>query len=101
MGSGHHLPGAGERPTLWTGYAGTVRVRSFSPTSGAPGATVIVKGKNLTQVEAAVIGGATATIQSATSGRLVVSVPTTAVTGTVSLTAASGTVTSSKSFTVT
>jgi hypothetical protein len=87
-------------PRFWTGYAGTVQVKSFSPRSGGPGVSVTIKGKGLTQVEAAVIGGATATIQSATSRKLVLIVPTTAVTGTISLTAASGTVTSAKSFTV-
>ena len=88
-------------PRFWTGYAGTVRVKSFSPTSGAPGASVTIKGKGFTQVGAAVIGGATATIQSATAAKLVLIVPTTAVTGSISLTAASGTVTSSEPFTVT
>ena len=88
-------------PRFWTGYAGTVQAKSFSPTSGAPGASVTIKGKSLTQVEAGVIGGATATIKSASSSKLVLVVPSTAVTGTISLTTASGTVTSSKTFTVT
>jgi hypothetical protein len=86
-------------PRFWTGGA-QVSLKTFSPTKGAPGATVTIKGKNLSQVVAVVMGGAQAAIKSATSSKLVVTVPSSAVTGIITVTAASGSVTSSTPFTV-
>jgi Putative Ig domain/IPT/TIG domain len=87
-------------PRFWAGGA-PVDLKSFSPTHGVPGSTVTLKGKNLTGVVNVVIGGATATIDSVTSKKVVVSVPGNALTGTISVTAASGTATSVLPFTVT
>jgi hypothetical protein len=87
-------------PRFWTGTA-SVTLKRFSPPKAAPGALVTIKGKNLTQVAAVVIGGVQATIHSASSGRLVVVVPTTAVTGSITLVANSGDVVAKAPFTVT
>ncbi len=87
-------------PRFWTGTA-SVTLKRFSPTKAAPGALVTIKGKNLTQVAAVVIGGVQATIHAAGNGRLVVVVPTNAVTGSISLVANSGDVVAKAPFTVT
>jgi hypothetical protein len=91
-------------PRFWTG-AGASDLKSFTPTQGPPGTTVTIKGKNLTQVQAVVIGGAMATIDTAqsTSSKLVVTVAQNAVhqPELVTVTAASGEVISTKPFTVT
>jgi hypothetical protein len=87
-------------PRFWTGTA-SVTVKKFSPTRGAPGTPVTIKGKNLTQVAAVVIGGVQATIRSATSGKLVAVVPSTAVTGSITLVSNSGDVIAKAPFTVT
>jgi hypothetical protein len=87
-------------PRFWTGGAKVV-LKGFSPTTGAPGTKVTIKGKNLTGVVAVVMGGATATVQSPSKSKLVVTVPTGAISGAVTVTAASGSVTSIKTFTVT
>jgi hypothetical protein len=87
-------------PRFWTGDQNTVDVKSFSPTHGAPGAKVTLKGKNLNEVNAVVIGGAAAAIVTASSTKLVVKVPVQAQTGVVSLTSNAGTVTSTTPFTV-
>ena len=89
-------------PRFWTGGAAAV-VTSFSPTKGAPGATVTIKGKNLSDVYAVVLGGAQATVDPAksTATKLVVSVPGKAVTGSITVTANSGDAVSPKLFTVT
>jgi hypothetical protein len=89
-------------PRFWTGGA-AVDVTSFSPTKGVPGATVTIKGKNLGQVYAVVLGGAQATIDptTSTSTKLVVTVPAGAVTGSITVAANSGEVVSTKLFTVT
>jgi hypothetical protein len=87
-------------PRFWTGGA-TAVLKSFSPSKGAPGTKVTIKGKNLTGVVAVGMGGATATIQSVTKSKLVVSVPAGAISGPLTVTAAAGSVTSLKTFTVT
>ena len=88
-------------PRFWTGEA-AVDLTSFSPTKGAPDATVTIKGKNLTGVLAVVIGGAEATISpQSTATKLVVAVPAKAVTGHITVTSAAGEAVSTKSFTVT
>jgi hypothetical protein len=87
-------------PRFWVG-GGPVNLKSFTPLKGAPGSRVTIKGKNLTGVVSVVMGGATATIVSATPTTLVVTVPPTAITGTISVTAAAGTVTSLIPFVVT
>jgi hypothetical protein len=89
-------------PRFWTGVA-AADLKSFSPTKGAPGTTVTIKGKNLTQVQAVVIGGARATIETnkSSASKLVVTVPSTADSGLITVTSASGETVSTKSFTLT
>jgi hypothetical protein len=90
-------------PRFWTGVAAT-DLKSFSPSKGAPGSTVTIKGKNLTAVQAVVIGGLDAPISSkSTASKLIVTVPENAVAGpgVITVTAASGQTISSKKFTVT
>jgi hypothetical protein len=90
---------AANDPRFWTGGAPVV-LKSFSPAAGAPGSKLTIKGKNLTGVKAVVVGGAQATIQSVSKSKLVVTVPAQASSGAVTLTAASGAVTSAKNFRV-
>ena len=88
-------------PRFWTGGP-TVVLKTFSPTEGAVGTTVTIKGKDLTGVTSVVIGGVAAPFQRrATSSKLVVIVPAGAVTGKLTVTANSGDVISSVPFTVT
>jgi hypothetical protein len=87
-------------PRFWTGGA-PLKFKSFSPTKGSPGAPVTIKGKNLTGVVAVVMGGATAAVLSQNNSKVVVTVPTAANSGTITLTAASGSVVSTKPFSVT
>jgi YVTN family beta-propeller protein len=76
-------------------------IKKFSPKTGAPGSNLTIKGTNLTQVNAAVIGGVQASIVSETAKKLVVTVPPGASTGMITLTGWSGDVTSSSTFKVT
>jgi hypothetical protein len=90
-------------PRFWTGEA-AADLSSFSPPKGVPGATLTIKGKNLTGIVAVVIGGAGATISSAsTAAKLVVTVPQNAAHGTslITVTSASGEAVSTKTFDVT
>ncbi len=87
-------------PRFWTGGP-TMVVKKFSPTQGAPGTKVTIKGKNLSGATSVVIGGVQAPIHSASSGKVVVIVPSTAVTGSITLVANSGDVVSKAPFKVT
>ncbi|HXQ43355.1 MAG TPA: choice-of-anchor Q domain-containing protein [Acidimicrobiales bacterium] len=88
-------------PRFWTGGPSVV-LKTFSPTEGPSGTTVTIKGKDLTGVTAVVIGGVTAPIQHpASSTKLVVTVPSGAVTGRLTIISNSGDVVSSTPFTVT
>jgi hypothetical protein len=90
-------------PRFWTGDA-AADLSSFSPAKAAPGATVTIKGKNLSGVIAVVIGGASATISTkSTAADLMVTVPERATVGTalITVTSASGQAVSVKKFTVT
>jgi hypothetical protein len=87
-------------PRFWTGGA-PLGLKKFSPTKGAPGTKVTIKGKNLTGAVAVVMGGARATIESVSSSKLVFTVPASALTGPITVTAASGPAVSLKQFTVT
>jgi hypothetical protein len=87
-------------PRFWAG-GGALDVTKFSPTHGAPGKKVTIKGKNLSQVVAVVVGGAQAKILSRSSSKVVVVVPQGATTGVISMTANSGVETSALPFTVT
>jgi hypothetical protein len=87
-------------PRFWTGGAAS-DLKTISPTRGAPGSTVTITGKDLTGVLAVVIGGATAAISKSTNTKLMVTVPSGAVTGPITVTAASGQAVSINPFTVT
>jgi len=88
-------------PKWWIGAAGTV-VTAISPLSGARGSLVTIKGINLNQVASVEIGGAKALPRTgSTSIKMVVTVPRNAVSGYVSLSADSGTVTNTIRFKVT
>jgi hypothetical protein len=76
-------------------------VKRFSPKAGAPGATLTIKGTNLTQVNAVAIGGVPASLVSETAKTLVVTVPPGASTGLTTLSGWSGDVTSPSTFKVT
>jgi hypothetical protein len=91
-------------PRFWTG-GGALGLTSFSPPKGKPGTTVVaIKGKNLAQVRAVVIGGAQAAISGkSTDTKLLVTVPAGAAvrSGVISVTSAAGEAVSTKTFTVT
>jgi hypothetical protein len=87
-------------PRFWTG-SGPLDLTKFSPTQGAPGKKITIKGKNLSQITAVVIGGAQARILSQSSSKVSVTVPQGATTGLITVTADSGVVTSAQPFTVT
>jgi hypothetical protein len=87
-------------PRFWAGGA-PVSVKKFSPTKGPAGTTITIKGKNLTGVAAVVVGGAEAELTAVSKSRLTAVVASSAVTGPVSVTAASGTAVSQVPFTVT
>lgn len=88
-----------------TRYASTqVSILSFSPASGAIGATVHIYGTGFSATPAqntVTFNGTGATVSSATTTTLTVTVPAGASTGTIGVTAPAGSATSSASFTVT
>jgi len=87
-------------PRFWTGV-GSLEVTSFTPTQGKAGSTVTIKGSDLSGVVGVSIGGASAHIAKAAKKDLKVTVPSSAQTGVLTVTAASGSVTSPIVFTVT
>jgi hypothetical protein len=88
-------------PRFWVGAAGNGLLKSFTPLSGKPGAKVTIKGASLSEVTGVSFGGASATIVSAGSTKIVVKVPNDAMTGAISVTLNSGTAVSATPFTVT
>jgi LysM repeat protein len=76
-------------------------ITSFSPASGAPGATVTIKGTNLSGATTVTIGGKVATIISDGANKIKVKVPTGAHSGVIRVTTAGGTAVSSAKFKVT
>ena len=86
-------------PRFWSGN-GTCGLTSFSPTHGTPGKKITIKGKDLAQVTAVVIGGAQARILSESAKKVTVDVPQGAVTGDITVTADSGDAVSTVAFTV-
>jgi hypothetical protein len=86
-------------PSFWTGTA-PLEVTGFNPTHGGPGSTVTIKGSDLTGAVGVSMGGATAHISKETAKKLEVTVPQSAITGLITVTAASGSVTSPSAFTV-
>ena len=76
-------------------------ITNFTPTSGRPGATVIINGTNLSEATKVTIGSVSATIKSDTGSRIKVKVPVGAHTGKIKIVTAGGTVKSATKFTVT
>lgn len=76
-------------------------ISGFSPTSGAPGATVTINGDNFTGVNGVRFNGVAATFSFVNDGRVTATVPSGATTGKITLTTPAGTATSSSNFTVT
>jgi hypothetical protein len=76
-------------------------ITSFSPTSGAPGTKVTIKGTNLNGATSVTFKGKSAVISKDTATELVVKVPAGAATGTITVTTPSGVATSTKKFKVT
>jgi IPT/TIG domain len=77
------------------------RISSFTPTSGPAGTKVTITGTNFTGTTKVTFGGASATFTVVSSTSLTATVPTAARTGTITVTTAGGTATSSRSFKVT
>ena len=80
---------------------GPPTISSFTPTSGAPGASVTITGRNLKYVQKVTFNGSPALIASDAATKIVVTVPTAATSGQISVTTIGGTTTSSTTFTVT
>jgi len=86
------------RPT-----AGQESILDFTPKSGPIGTAVTISGTSFSanpQQDAVTFGSVTASVTSATTGQIVVTVPSGATTGPITVTSPSGTATSSASFTV-
>jgi hypothetical protein len=82
----------------------TPTVSSFTPASGPTGSSFTISGTNFSTIAAqntVKLNGINAIVTNATSSQLVVTVPSGATTGPVSVTVGSATVTSSSNFTVT
>jgi streptogramin lyase len=77
----------------------TPEITSILPPSGAPGAKVIIKGKNLAGATSVTFNGVTATIISDTFARIVTEVPADATPGPINVTTPAGTAISPQSFT--
>ena len=84
--------------------AGQVSVIGFAPVSGTTGTTVVISGTGFSSTpsqNSVSFNGTAATVTSATTSQITVTVPSGATTGTISVTSPSGSATSSASFTVT
>jgi uncharacterized repeat protein (TIGR03803 family) len=76
-------------------------IKSFSPTSGAVGTSVVITGTSLQEASAVKFGGKAATVFTVNSDtQVTATVPTGAVTGKITITTPGGTATSSSNFTV-
>ncbi len=76
-------------------------ITSFSPTSGAPGTKVTIKGTNLGDVVSVSFNGTAATVKKDTASKVKVVVPAGAKTGKITITTIDGSVTSTTKFKVT
>ncbi len=83
------------------GNAPPATIDSFSPTSGATGASVTIRGRELAQTSAITIGGEPAKFFFSSATEIIAIVPDKARSGAISLTTANGTVNSRDNFTVT
>lgn len=102
---GNVIEGNGPMQTLAeTGYIPvppSPTFTSFSPTSGPPGTTVVIRGMNLLSASNVTFGGIAGTITLDKLKKIKVIVPNGAITGPIQVTVPGGTVTSSSPFTVT
>jgi hypothetical protein len=89
-------------PRFWTGGA-ALQLKSFTPAKGKPGGKVTIKGKDLSEVQAVVVGGAQATIDAASATKVVITLSAKSIPGVglITVTAASGEAITTKEFTVT
>lgn len=100
----YHYDAVGNLLSISRQSTSLLAIITFTPISGPVGTSVTIYGTGFVSdptQDTVKFNGVVATIQSATPTQLVVTVPTSATTGTVSVTTASGTVTSTASFTVT
>jgi len=84
-----------------TGGGNPPTITSFSPTSGAVGASVTISGTNFTGATSVKFNGQSASFSVTNSTTISASVPNCSSTGTISVTTPNGTATSSATFTVT
>jgi len=80
--------------------SGIPAVTSFTPTSGAAGASVSIAGRNFTGATAVKFNGVNASFSIGSDTTVSATVPTSATTGPISVTAAGGSGASATSFTV-
>ncbi len=93
-------PGNGPIVTT-TRFTVTPAITSFAPAIGAFGTGVTITGTNFTGATAVSFGGRAATFTVNNSGAVTTTVPTGAITGSITVTTLDGTATSAASFTVT
>ena len=86
--------------TSATDFVVAPRITSFTPASGAAGATVTINGANFTGATAVRFNGVAATHTVVSSVRITATVPATATTGKISVTTPAGTATSTADFVV-
>ena len=77
------------------------KIKSFTPASGPPGATVTIAGVNLSGVTVVTFNGSEATITKDTATKIKVTVPTGATTGKINVTTPGGSAKSASTFTIT
>lgn len=99
----YHYDAVGNLLSISRHSSATVSVITFTPGSGAVGATVTIYGTGFSTTpssNAVTFNGTAATVTSSTATQIVTTVPTGATTGTIGVTSPSGSATSSISFTV-
>jgi hypothetical protein len=81
-------------------FAVSPKITGFSPGSGGRDTAVTISGYNFGSTPTVAIGGASATVVSASDNEVVATVPPDAITGTITVTTSDGTATSTGSFSV-
>jgi YD repeat-containing protein len=100
----YHYDAVGNITAIDRATASQISISSFSPIKASVGSTVTINGNNFSATSSSdtlTFNGTSATITSASTTQLIVTVPTGATTGTISVTSPAGSATSSQSFTVT